>query len=82
MFVFSSKLTKLGQFDHEMLVKGQKRRYIRIPWVLLCLQIIHFIAFKPTVKKILSIKISILHTSAVLKLLQHKYTLQEDVIPK
>jgi hypothetical protein len=34
---------------------------------------------QPTIKKILSIKISIFHTSAVMKLLQQKYKLQEDV---
>jgi hypothetical protein len=43
-------------------------------------QIKHFIALEPTVKKILSIKISIFYTSAVLKLLQQKYKLQEDAI--
>jgi hypothetical protein len=36
-----------------------------------------FIALEPTVKKILSIKISIFYTSAVLELLQQKYKLQE-----
>jgi hypothetical protein len=41
-------------------------------------QIIHFIALEPTVTKIFSIKISIFYTSAVLKLLQQKYKLQED----
>jgi hypothetical protein len=46
------------------------------------LQIIHFIALRPTVKKILSIKISNFYTSAVLKLLQQKYKLQEDAIRK
>jgi hypothetical protein len=45
-------------------------------------QIIHLIALKPTVKKILSIKISIFHTSAVLKLLQQMYKLQDDAIRK
>jgi hypothetical protein len=40
------------------------------------LQIIHFIAKKTTVKNILNIKI--FHSSAVLKLLQQKYKLQED----
>jgi hypothetical protein len=44
--------------------------------------ILHFIALKPTVKKILSIKISIFYTSAVLKLLQQKYKLQEDAVRK
>jgi len=39
------------------------------------LQIIHFIALEPTVKKIFSMKISIFYTSAVLKLLQQKYKL-------
>jgi hypothetical protein len=37
---------------------------------------------EPTVKKILSIKVSIFYTSAVLKLLQLKYKLQEDAIHK
>jgi hypothetical protein len=45
-------------------------------------QMIHFIALKPTVKNILCIKISIFHTSAVLKLLQQKYRLQEDAVCK
>jgi hypothetical protein len=45
-------------------------------------QIIYFIALKPTVKKKLSIKISIFYTSAVLKLLQQKYKLHEDAIRK
>jgi hypothetical protein len=45
-------------------------------------QKIHFIALEPTVKKILSIKISIFYTSAVLKLLQQKYKLQEDAMRK
>jgi hypothetical protein len=45
-------------------------------------QIIHVIALEPTVKKILSIKISIFNTSAVLKLLQQEYKLEEDVIHK
>jgi hypothetical protein len=45
-------------------------------------QIIHFVALKPTVKNILNIKITIFHTSAVLKLLQQKYKLQEDAIHK
>jgi hypothetical protein len=45
-------------------------------------QIIHFIALEPTMKKILSVKISIFYTSAVLKLLQQKYKLQEDAICK
>jgi hypothetical protein len=45
-------------------------------------QIIHFIALEPTVKMILSIKLSIFYTSAVLKLLQQKYKLQEDAIGK
>jgi hypothetical protein len=43
---------------------------------------IHFIAIELTVKKILSIKISIFYTSAVLKLLQQKYKLQENAICK
>jgi hypothetical protein len=46
------------------------------------LQIIHFIALEPTVKKIFSIKISIFYTSAVLKLLQQKYKLYEDAVRK
>jgi hypothetical protein len=41
------------------------------------LQIIHFIALEPTLKKILSIQNSIFYTSAVLKLLQQKYKLQK-----
>jgi hypothetical protein len=45
-------------------------------------QINHFIALEPTIKKILSIKISIFYTSAVLKLLQRKYKLQEDAVRK
>jgi hypothetical protein len=45
-------------------------------------QIIHFIALVQTVKKILSIKISIFYTSAVLKLLQQKYKLEEDAVRK
>jgi hypothetical protein len=36
-------------------------------------QILHFVALQPTAKYILSIKISNVHTSAVLKLLQQKY---------
>jgi hypothetical protein len=43
-------------------------------------QIIHFIALKPTVKKILYIKMSIFHTSAVLKMLQQKYKLQQYAV--
>jgi hypothetical protein len=43
---------------------------------------IHFIALEQTIKKILSIKIDIFYTSAVLKLLQQKYKLQEDVVRK
>jgi hypothetical protein len=46
------------------------------------LQIIHFIAIEPTVKRILSIKISIFYTSAVVKLLQQKYKLQKDAVRK
>jgi hypothetical protein len=48
------------------------------------LQIIHFIALEPTVKKILSIRNSIFYSlrSAVLKLLQQKYKLEEDGICK
>jgi hypothetical protein len=45
-------------------------------------QIVHFIALEQTVKKILSIKISIFYTSAVLKLLQQNYKLQEDAVRK
>jgi hypothetical protein len=41
-----------------------------------------FIALEPTVKKILSIKISNLYTSAVLMLLQLKYKLEEDAARK
>jgi hypothetical protein len=45
-------------------------------------QIIHFIALEPTVKNLLTIKISFFYTSAVLKLLQQKFKSQEDVIHK
>jgi hypothetical protein len=45
-------------------------------------QVIHFIALKLTIKNISSINISILKTSAVLKLLQQKYKLQEDAVRK
>jgi hypothetical protein len=45
-------------------------------------QVIYFIALKPAVKKILSIKFSIFHTSAVLRLLQQKYKQQEDDVRK
>jgi prophage maintenance system killer protein len=44
--------------------------------------IIDFIVLNPALKKILDIKISIFHTSAVMKLLQHRYKLQEDVFRK
>jgi hypothetical protein len=46
---------------------------------------IHFIALKPNVSKILSLKIKkkfFFHTSAVLKLLQQKYKSEEDAIHK
>jgi hypothetical protein len=45
-------------------------------------QFLHFIALEPTVKNILSIKISIFYSSTVLKLLQQKYKLQEDAVRK
>jgi hypothetical protein len=45
------------------------------------LQIIHFIALEPTVKKILGVKIPIFYTS-VLKLLQQKYKLPKDAVCK
>jgi hypothetical protein len=45
-------------------------------------QIIHFIALKPTVKEILNLKISILYTSTVLRLLEQKYKLEEKAVRK